>query len=434
MSKRVFVIIMTVLLLCFLMTGQSFAVNRVVLKLAVPGSPVSGAGVEAGVFPKEREVMDMLLQKYRAEIKSLRFHSFTGYYIAETVSGSEADLEELSGRLRRDPSILDASPDYPARIAAVTPNDMYFQYQYALSNSGQIYHPASGARGTSGSDIKASDAWDWTMGGEEVIIAIVDTGVALGHEDLVNKIVPGYNFIDGNFNTQDDNGHGTLVASIAAAETNNGVGIAGVSWNARIMPFKVLDQDGNGSLLAIAAAIRYATNNGTRVINLSLASLNPSFILEDALRYAYERGVVLVAATGNNAANVLYPAAYDDYCIAVAATDANDHWLPISGSGPQVDVAAPGKQIVGAFYSPLEPQNLGSYTWGDGTSFAAPHVSGAVALLLSYKPFLTNSEVMTLIRVTADDVNAADFPGVDSFLGYGRLNLLTLLEPFRLGN
>lgn len=416
---------------------RSFVAHRVILKLAVPTAAVqtdSHSRRNPGVFHKDRAVTDLLLQKYKGEIQGLRFHSASGYYIADTGGGSLADVESLSRRLRGEATVLDASPDYVARIAGTAPNDTYFMYQYALSNGGQIYHPATGDKGTAGSDIKAIDAWDWNTGGDDVTIAIIDTGVAQGHEDLVNKLVPGYNFVEDNFDTQDDHGHGTHVASIAAADTNNGVGIAGVSWNARIMPVKVLDSQGFGSALAVGVAIRYATDEGVRVINLSLSINSPSFIVEDAVQYAYERGVVLVAATGNAAGPVRYPAGYDDYVLAVAATNAHDQWWPLSNNGPSVDIAAPGQQVLGALYSPLEPQNLNSYTWGDGTSFAAPHVAGAAAVLLSHKPFLTNQDIYTLIKVTADDVNASEYPGPDEFLGYGRLNLLTLLEPYRLEN
>lgn len=416
---------------------RSFVANRLVLKLALPTDSIQNGSHSRhtpGIFSKDRHAVDMLLQKYNNEIMGLRFHPATGYYIADTGDKSVQDLTELSQRLRGEPLVINASPDYAAQIARTAPDDTYFLYQYALSNGGQIYHPATGNKGTAGSDIKALNAWDWSTGGDDVTIAVIDTGVAQGHEDLVNKLVPGYNFIDDSFDSQDDNGHGTMVASIAAADTNNGAGIAGVSWNARVMPLKVLDSDGYGSALAVGSAIRYATDEGARVINLSLTFNNPSFIVEDAVEYAYERGVVIVASTGNSARWVAYPAAYDDYVIAVAATNPHDQWWPLSNFGPSVDVAAPGQQIIGAFYSPLEPQNLNSYTWGDGTSFAAPHVAGAAAVLLSYKPFLTNKEVYILIRITADDVNAAEYPGVDDYLGYGRLNLQKLLEPYRLEN
>jgi thermitase len=274
--------------------------------------------------------------------------------------------------------------------------------------------------------------WDRTTGSDSVIIAVIDSGVAWDHEDLHSKIVPGYDFVNDDNDPYDDHGHGTFAASIAAAETNNGVGIAGVSWHARIMPIKVMDYDGYGSYLAIATGMRYAVDNGARVLNLSIGGRNPSFILEDASAYCFNNGAVIAAAAGNSGAAVLYPAAYDDYCLAVAATDANDERPGWSNYGPQVDVAAPGDFVWGANYMPGDPTNLNSYTWKSGTSFATPYVAGAAALVMAYKPSLTNSQIMALIKYTADDVNAPTHPGVDDFLGYGRINLQTLLGPYEI--
>jgi subtilisin family serine protease len=198
------------------------------------------------------------------------------------------------------------------------------------------------------------------------------------------------------------------------------------------MPIKVMNSAGQGSYANIALGMRYAADQGAQVLNLSLGGPNPSFILEDACKYAYEKGCVIIVASGNNGGNVLYPAAYNNYCLAVAATDDKDTRVSFSNFGLEVDVAAPGVFVFGALFSPLDPETLNNYGWGNGTSFSCPYVAGAAALLLHYKPFLTNDEVMELIRVTADDVNSAIYPGVDGFLGYGRINLKTLLGPYVL--
>jgi thermitase len=198
------------------------------------------------------------------------------------------------------------------------------------------------------------------------------------------------------------------------------------------MPIKVTDGDGYGSYLAISYGMRYAVDNGARVINLSLGGRNSSFILEDACAYCYDNGAVMAASAGNTNTAVGYPAAYDEYCLAVAATDANDERTNWSNYGPQIDVAAPGYFVWGAYYSPDEPDNLNSYTWNSGTSFATPHVSGAAALVMSHKPHLTNTQIMALIKYTADDVNASQHPGIDDYLGYGRINIKTLLGPYEL--
>jgi len=168
------------------------------------------------------------------------------------------------------------------------------------------------------------------------------------------------------------------------------------------------------------------------VLPLNRGPISDSFILKDACRYAYERGCILVAATGNTTSDVLFPARYNDYCIAVGASDANDNIALFSNFGPSVDVVAPGVDIFGALYSPATPGDLKLYGWGSGTSYAAPQVAGAVALLVAYKPFLTNSQIMILLKYTADDVNFSSYPGIDDYMGFGRINLETLLGPYLL--
>jgi subtilisin family serine protease len=209
--------------------------------------------------------------------------------------------------------------------------------------------------------------------------------------------------------------------------------MAGVAWNSLIMPVKVMDSDGNGSYLQIAAGIRYAADKGARIINLSVGGKNSSFILEDACKYAYDKDCVIIAASGNISSAVFYPAAYDNYCIAVGATDYNDEYAGFSNFGPSIDVAAPGVAVFGAVYNPKEPDNLKTYGWDSGTSYSAPFVSGAAAILLSYKPTLAVETIRALIMITADDVNKDSYPGVDKFIGYGRINLKRLLSPYELG-
>jgi len=404
---------------------------------------------------RKSRLASMLSHRYPLEIKGVRYHTYTGYYMVET--HDRCDIAGLCRELRLEPFVIDASPDYyavidspgpggyepskslstvsyPASVAPGTPiypDDEYFKYQYSLYNTGQVYLPETGLYGTEGSDIKAPAAWARATGSDEVIIAVIDSGVAGNHEDLAGKVMPGYNFVDNTDNAYDDHGHGTFSASIAAANTDNGVGIAGVCWHARIMPIKTMASSGYGSYSNIAAGIVYAAENGAHVINLSVGGRNPNPILEDACKFAYERGAVIVCSAGNYSANVHYPAAYE-YCLAVAATGAEDQHAPFSNTGPEVDVAAPGYFVWGARFSPSEPDNLGSYRWDSGTSFACPYAAGAAALLISYKPFLTNAQVMSLMKYTADDVNQEEHPGFDEVLGYGRLNLRTLFEPYEL--
>lgn len=412
---------------------QPFAPGQVIIKTAPVFFPIfSGSSPLSVAF--SREYGDVLTRRILGETHREKIRSVAaapwGYYSIVTVREGipEEDVRQI---LRDDPLVLDASLNYIAHITeTVFPDDPYFQYQYGLHNSAQIYLPVQNFRGMEDSDVDAPEGWAWTTGSAGVTVAVLDSGVAAGHEDLNLKIEKGYNFVSDTEDTMDDNGHGTFVASIAAAESNSGVGMTGVCWSARILPVKVLKKDGTGDYLAIAAGIRFAADRGAKVINLSLGGKNPSFILEEPCAYAFNKGCVIVASVGNQGADVLYPAAYDKYVAAVSASDDKDQWASFSNHGPQVDVAAPGVWVLGAIFDPAAPTKMNGYGWGNGTSFASPFVSGAAALLLSYKPNLSPSQIMDLIRFTADDVNKKDYPGVDDFMGYGRLNIGALLSPW----
>jgi subtilisin family serine protease len=340
----------------------------------------------------------------------------------------------------QNPDVEYAVPNYILK-AAVTPNDTLFQYQYNLHNQGQRVAPVSipGApTGKDEADIKATFAWEETKGDEEVIIAILDSGVDLNHPDIMNKLVSdGYDFVNNDDNADDDLWHGTHVAGIAAAETHNAEGIAGVAWNCKILPVKVLDDEGSGSQLWVAEGIRWAADNGADVINLSLGAPNtgnPSDFepLRAALNYAYNKDVIIVASAGNEGDAVNYPAAFDAYVLAVAASDFNDVRTDWSNFGPEVDVAAPGDWILSLWPVKLTQENFLPYAWGLGTSASAPHVAGLAALIKSIKPWLNNDEIMDVIRYTADDINSSDNPGVDHYIGYGRINMERALVPIKI--
>lgn len=334
--------------------------------------------------------------------------------------------------LARDPHIDFAEPDYPAAIA-VTPNDTLFQYQYALYNSGQNLVELPGSpQGTSRADIKATAAWEETKGGQDTVIAVLDTGVDLFHPDLDDKIVSGgRDLVNNDYDADDDNGHGTFVAGIAAAETDNNEGIAGVAWNCRLLPVKCMDKEGDGFYSDIIEGIRWAVDEGAAVINLSLGGNVAALALEDAVRYAYDNDVVVAAAAGNESTSVLYPAAYDDYCLAVSSTDYNDIRPAWANYGPEVDIAAPGDRIVGPVPTWYFSDNI-PYAFGSGTSASSPFVAGFAALIKSFKPWLTAGEIMDIIRYSADDVNRDAYPGVDEFIGYGRINMEKALIPIIL--
>jgi subtilisin family serine protease len=393
--------------------GISYAPDRILVKFK-PSLPAGAA-----------EVMIAAYQSPRWE----RIPRI-GVYKLQTPENVSA--EEMVAALERNPAVEYAELDYVASIA-LTPNDILFKYQYALSNSGQQIGPPGSPQGKASADTKATSAWEETKGSEDVVIAIIDTGVDLGHPDLQKKVKSsGRDFVNGDLDATDDHGHGTAIAGIAAAETNNNEGIAGMAWNCKILPVKVMDQEGSGLYDWIASGIIWAVDNGAQVINLSLGGDAASQTLRDAVKYAYDKNAAVVAATGNDGAAVYYPAAYDNYVLAVAATDYNDQRASWSNFGSEVDVAAPGDRIVTTV--PTWYWGPGSIPYGfvTGTSAAAPYVSGTAALLKSIKSWLKAGQIYDIIRYAASDVNSAQYPGKDNFIGYGRLDAAKAVVPLKI--
>jgi serine protease len=244
---------------------------------------------------------------------------------------------------RRDPYVEYAEPNYIAR-ALFTPNDQYFPLQWNLDNQ----------------NLQMQSAWDITKGSSGVVVAVVDTGVAYENytqsslfggtkqyfkaPDLANTtFVAGYDYVNRDTHPNDDEGHGTHVAGTIAQSTNNAIGVAGIAHNTSIMPVKVLAADGSGTYANVSSGIRWAADNGAKVINLSLGGSSGSSTLLNALQYAYNKGVTIVCAAGNDGASSLsYPAAYDQYCIAVGATRLDQQRAWYSNYGNSLDVVAPG--------------------------------------------------------------------------------------------
>ncbi len=291
------------------------------------------------------------------------------------------------------PDVRYAEPNYAVTAQDTLPNDPAFPQQYALAN------------------IRAPQAWDVTTGSSMVTIAIIDSGVDLSHSEIAPKLLLGRDFVNDDDFPQDDNGHGTHVAGIAASSSNNGLGMAGVSWGARILPIKVLDASNSGSYADVAAGIVWAVDQGAQIINLSLGGIDPSQTLEDAIDYAASRGVALVAAAGNTSGDILYPARYPAV-IAVANTNAANQRVSSSGFGPAIDLAAPGASIYSLAIG-------GGYRYLGGTSMSAPHVSGALALLLSM-PGVSTGQARAHLEASALDL---DPPGWDIFTGSGLIQL-----------
>lgn len=306
----------------------------------------------------------------------------------------EGEVQATIDELIQQTGVIYAEPNYYMEATDVIPNDPGWGNQYNLA---AIHAPAG---------------WALNTGAVWVTIAILDTGIELSHPDLFVRILPGYDFVNNDSDPQDDNGHGTHVAAIAAASSNNGVGISGVNWGANLLPVKVLNASSNGTYANVAAGIVWATDHGTQVINLSLGGPSPSFVLNDAVNYAYNHGVILVAASGNAGAHaVLYPAAYDPV-IAVGATDSANAWAGFSNYGPEVDVVAPGVNIYSAYLG-------GGYGYRSGTSMAAPHVSGLAAILWGI-PGNGPARVRTIIENTTLDLGPA---GWDEQFGNGLIQM-----------
>lgn len=341
------------------------------------------------------ETINRCLQSSGAEIKSQIEE--LGVYILNVAPGKVAQsVFELS----RCPDMRYAEPNYVAQITDVIPNDPNWGIQYGLIN------------------IRAPQGWEFATGSSAIRIAIIDTGIDRTHPDLAGKIVSGYDFVNNDNNAQDDNGHGTHVAGIAAAISNNGVGVTGASWGARLIPVKVLSAGGGGSYANVAAGIIWATDHGAHVINLSLGGTSPSITLQNAVDYAVSQGVVVVAAAGNSGSNfVLYPARYSNV-IAVAATDSSNTRAGFSNYGPEVDLSAPGVSI----YSTA----LGGYMYRNGTSMAAPYVSGLAAILRGSSSLSSPSAIAQQMETTALDLG---LPGWDDFYGYGLIQMDAAISP-----
>ncbi len=257
-----------------------------------------------------------------------------------------------------DTSLTDAKPLYSDSIASYDPaiiNDPYTANQWALEQIG------------------VPTLWQVTFGDPEIIIAILDTGIDSYHEELDGKIIEEVNFTDSP-TVNDLHGHGTHIAGIVVASLNNGKGIAGFAPECRLMNVKVADDTGKCRAKDITDGIIWATDSGAAIINISLELAEPSAELEAAIDYAWNKGVIIIAAAGNDGSNLpVYPAFYEN-SIAVSALRQDDSLVPLSNYGDWVDVAAPGFNI----YSTLPGNNYG---YKSGTSFAAACTSGLVALL-----------------------------------------------------
>ena len=267
--------------------------------------------------------------------------------------------------------------------------------------------------------IGADHVWTTTTG-QGVIVAVVDSGSG-PHPDLAENLLPGRSII-GTVESQDGrdidaSGHGTHVAGIIAAVANNGIGGSGVAPNAKILPIQVLDQAGQGDARDVAAGVRFAADNGARVINLSLGGATESSSLTQAITYANDKGVLVVAAAGNGGAadKPKWPASLD-LTLAVTAVDQANNATSFDQRGDYIDLSAPGANIVSTA--------KGDYVTLSGTSMAAGFVAGAAALLFAAEPRVTNAQVRDILLRTASDIGE---PGRDVTFGAGLINMVAAL-------
>ncbi|OGK21528.1 hypothetical protein A3C23_04795 [Candidatus Roizmanbacteria bacterium RIFCSPHIGHO2_02_FULL_37_13b] len=313
-------------------------------------------------------------------------------------------ISQYVSLLKSDPMIEFIEPDYKVQALELTDDP-------GIINNAQwgMFKIIAAGNDTS--------AWTSTKGSPSTRIAIVDSGIDQNHSDLSQKIVVQRNCTD-EISIDDIYGHGTHVAGIAAAETNNNLGVAGVGYNSSLINAKALDNHGSGYHSWIAECIRFAVDNNASVVNLSLGGSVGTQTLKDAIDYAWTKGAVVTCAAGNTGkSKAQYPALYDN-CIAVAAIDKNDVKASFSTYGASwVDVAAPGTNIYSTM--PNHTNNIGPINYGNlsGTSMSTPHVSGLAGLLRSMDNNFSNVQIRSLIEINADNIS-----GTGNYWRYGRIN------------
>jgi len=368
---------------------------------------------EAAPLRKERYRRDEILVRFKSDRRPFR----------RLRVPKNKTVEELIASFRQNPQVEYAEPNYLASIL-MTPNDPYYRYQWHLNNS------AYGG-------INSEAAWD-VASGTGVVVAVIDTGISQGSDLTSTCFVPGYDFVNHDSRPADDHGHGTHIAGTIAQSTNN-KGTAGIAFGACLMPIKALDNQGVGTYADIAEGIRWAADHGAQIINLSLGGEAPSETLKNALAYAYAKGVFLAAAVGNDGERkALYPAAYDDYVVAVGATQYDETLAPYSNFGPEIDLVAPGGNLKvdqngdgygdGILQQTFQKSGWGFVRWGyyfmSGTSCAVPHVTGTAALLIS-RGITSPSQIRKILENSAEDHGPA---GWDEKYGWGIVDAAAALE------
>jgi len=359
----------------------------------------------AGLKPEStgRFVPGRVLVRFRQDVSS--FKAFQA--IAESNAWSRAELpginahvvevpgvgreEEYLRHFLARPEVLSAELDRVLAPAQVTPNDPFY-------STSEWHLPK----------ISAPAAWATTTGNGSVVVAVLDSGVDAAHPELASKLVSGWDVYYNTADTSDENGHGTQVAGVLAAASNNGAGVASVAWNCSIMPVRVTNGSGTTTYSAIAAGLTWAADHGARIANGSFEATDSSTV-KSAAQYFQSKGGVVVMSAGNSGQTSTSPD--NPYVLTVSASDQNDVIYPFSNRGSNVDLSAPGTVYTTA--------RGGDYTQAQGTSFSAPIVAGVAALVLSANPQLTGAQVQDVVKRSADDFGAT---GWDGLYGWGRVN------------
>ena len=303
---------------------------------------------------------------------------------------ANANEEAVASALAHNPHVKFAEVDSIVSSTAIT-NDPILPQEWQISKIG------------------ASTAWN-TATGAGIVVAVLDSGVQSNHPDLQANLVPGWNIYNNNNLTTDVNGHGTAVAGTIAAVGNNGIGVAGVAYRAKIMPVRISDAACNTTLSLVASGITWAADHGADIANVSYSNLYKSSTVISAATYLRNKGGETVVSANNNAINE--GSANTPSMITVSATDQNDSLASFSSWGPMVDVAAPGVTVQTTLWK-------SGYGWGTGTSFSTPVTAGTVALIMSVNPALTPAQVENILFSTATNLGAA---GYDYYFGWGRVN------------
>ena len=356
----------------------------------------------------EAKRIDRVFNPAPANLERARMHRLDRYFVVEldTAAAAHALNADLAPLVVPGGVLEHVEIDGVGGVAS-TPDDEFFNLQYGLRNTGQLIN---GQSGTVGSDCAVPDSWSMTIGNADLTVAVLDSGMN-AHIEYATRILPGRNVPDNSANTFDECGnHGTHVTGVIAAEGDNGGGIAGVAWGVQLLPVVVV-QGCTGFESWCADGIVWASDNGADLINMSLQYSVGSDALQDAVSYADSLGVIQVAAAGNmgGANTVQWPGRFEQ-TIAVAALDNRDQRWTSSSQGDEVDFAAAGWQV-------FSTTNTMSYGFQNGTSMAAPLVTGIAALLKSLDDTLGPEDVRSIIRDTAVDLGT---PGHDPQTGFGR--------------